>query len=67
VGSRASLDRRGKSRPPPGFDSRTIQPVAIRYTDYSIPAHIIMVVPAVNKKSTRTQMEKFGSELKASY
>jgi hypothetical protein len=67
VGSRASLDRRGKSRPRPGYDSRTVQPVAIRFTDYSIPVHIIMVVPAVNKKSTRAQIEKFGSELKASY
>jgi hypothetical protein len=25
--------------PPPGFDSRTVQPVAIRHTDYAIPAH----------------------------
>jgi hypothetical protein len=24
--------------PPPGFDPRTLQPVASRYTDYSIPA-----------------------------
>jgi hypothetical protein len=28
-----------KSRPPPGIDSRTVQPVASRYTDY--PAHIM--------------------------
>lgn len=27
----------------------------------------VMVVPTVNKKSIRTQREKFGSELKASY
>jgi hypothetical protein len=33
VGPRAGLDRCGKSRPPPGFDSRTVQPVASRYTD----------------------------------
>ena len=32
VGPRASLDRCGKSRPPPGFDPRTFQPVASRYT-----------------------------------
>jgi hypothetical protein len=25
--------------PLPGFDPRTIQPVASRYTDYAIPAH----------------------------
>ena len=28
VGPRADLDRCGKSRPPPGFDPRTFQPVA---------------------------------------
>ena len=27
------------SSPPPGFDSRTVQPVASRYTDWAIPAH----------------------------
>ena len=32
VGPRAGLDRCGKSRPPPGFDPRTVQPVASRYT-----------------------------------
>jgi len=32
VGPRAGLDRCGKSRPPPGFDRRTVQPVASRYT-----------------------------------
>ena len=35
MGPRASLDRYGKSRPPPGFDPRTVQPVASRYTDYA--------------------------------
>jgi hypothetical protein len=34
VGSSAGLDGRGKSRPPPGFDHRTVQPVARSlYTD----------------------------------
>jgi len=33
VGSTAGLDGCGKSRPPPGFDPRTVQPVASRYTD----------------------------------
>jgi hypothetical protein len=32
-GPRAGLDVCGKSRPPPGFDPRTVQPVASRYTD----------------------------------
>ena len=35
VGTRAGLDRCGKSRPPPGFDPRTVQPVASLYTDYA--------------------------------
>jgi hypothetical protein len=35
VGPRAGLDRCGKSRPPTGFDSRTVQPVASRYNDWA--------------------------------
>jgi len=37
VGLRAGLDRCGKHRPPPVFDTRTVQPVVSRYTDYTIP------------------------------
>ena len=33
VGPRAGLDRCGKSHPPPGFDPRTVQPLASCYTD----------------------------------
>ena len=34
IGGWMGLDRRGKkSRPPPGLDPRTVQPVASRYTD----------------------------------
>jgi hypothetical protein len=33
VVSRAGLDKFGKSRHTPGFDSRTVRPVASRYTD----------------------------------
>ena len=33
----------GKSGPPPAFDPRTIQPVAIRYTDWAMPAHSNML------------------------
>ena len=33
VGPRADLDGCRKSRPPPGFDPRTVQPVANRHTD----------------------------------
>ena len=28
-------DSCGKSRPPPGFDPQTVQPIASRYTDYA--------------------------------
>jgi hypothetical protein len=40
VGPRAGLDVCEKSHPPPGFDPRTVQPVASRYTDWAIPAPI---------------------------
>ena len=33
VGPRAGLEGCGKSRPTPGSDPRTVQPVASRYTD----------------------------------
>jgi hypothetical protein len=36
VDPKVGLDRCGKFHPPPGFDPQTIQPVASRYTDYSI-------------------------------
>jgi len=42
VGPRAGLDRCGKSRPPPGFDTRTVRPVASRYTDWATPVHAII-------------------------
>jgi hypothetical protein len=41
VGPRAGLDGCGKISLSPGFDPRTVQPVAIRYTDYAIPMHVI--------------------------
>ena len=39
MGPRESLDRYRISRPPPGFDPRTVQPVASSYTDSTNPAH----------------------------
>ena len=40
VGPRVGLDRCEKSRPPPGFEPRTVQHVASRYTDYATrPTH----------------------------
>ena len=41
LGTRVGLDGCGKSRLPPGFDPRTVQPVAGRYTDWAIPAPTI--------------------------
>jgi len=41
VGPRAGLDGCGKSRLPPGFDYRTVQPVASRYTG---PTSIIIII-----------------------
>ena len=35
VGPTAGLDRCGETRPPPGFDPGTVQPVASHYTDYA--------------------------------
>jgi len=39
VRPRAGLDIYGKFRHLPGFEPRTAQPVASRYTDWAIPAH----------------------------
>ena len=36
VGPIIGLDGCGKSRPPPGFETRTAQPVGSRYTDWAI-------------------------------
>ena len=46
VGHRAGLDGCGKSRLPTGFDRRTVQPVASRYTDCAIPAHKPNIISA---------------------
>jgi hypothetical protein len=41
VGPRAGLDGCGNSLPPPGFDSRTVLPLASRYTDCIIQGHLM--------------------------
>jgi hypothetical protein len=38
-GPQGRSGRLPKISPPPGFDPRTVQPVASRYTDYDIPTH----------------------------
>jgi len=40
-GLQSWVGRMQKISLPPGFDPRTVQPVASRYTDYSIPVHLI--------------------------
>jgi len=49
VGPRTGVDRCGKSRLPPGFDPRTVQPVASRYTYYAtrptaVPTNVFLDV-----------------------
>ena len=45
MGPRADLDRCRKSRPPPpGFDPRTVQPVASHYTDWATRALFIYYI-----------------------
>ena len=43
--------RSGQARkiwPPPGFDLRTVQPVASRYTDYATRPIIIIIIIIIN-------------------
>ena len=35
--------RMRKILPPPGFDPRTVQPVASRYTDWVVPAALVFI------------------------
>ena len=48
VGPRAGLDGCGKFRPPPGFDSRTVQPLASRYTDYTTILEVAFIKEVTN-------------------
>ena len=41
-----------KILPPPGFDPRTVQPVACRYTNWAIPAHELNVIFQLDSKTT---------------
>jgi hypothetical protein len=54
-GPQGRSGRKRKISPPPGFDPRTVQPVASRYTDYATPArsfkttyYISLVTPQNN-------------------
>ena len=50
MGPKTGLEECEKSRPSPGFDPRTVQLVASRYTDCAIPAH-----KNKNKNKNRTR------------
>ena len=43
-GPQGRSGRLQKISPQPGFDSRTVQPVASRYTDWTIPVLIIIII-----------------------
>jgi len=71
VGLRAGLDRCGKSRPPPGFDPLTVQPVGSGYTDYAPSAYRPRIRGSVLAKTKRffysqTSVTCFGAHT-ASY
>jgi hypothetical protein len=57
----AGLYRYRKARPPPGFGARTFEPVASRYTDYSIPAFAHVWVQRQVSLHTITITEFFGN------
>jgi hypothetical protein len=44
VGPRASLDRCRKSRPQPGFNPKTVQPVTSHYTDWATRPTVVCVM-----------------------
>jgi hypothetical protein len=48
-----------KNSPPLGIDPRTVQPVASRYTDYAIPAHVRTVC---NTSPLDTDLEHDGTK-----
>ena len=52
-GPRVGLNGCRKSRPPPGFDPRTVQPVANPYTAYTISAHHCTVAYSQSPDSLR--------------
>jgi hypothetical protein len=49
VGPRDGLDKCGKSRPPPGLDPPTVDPVAGRCTYWAIPAPLLWTAPFEDK------------------
>jgi len=48
--------------PPSGFDPRTVQPVASRYTDYAVPDYNVIRIWAINKQVRAVVMKLLGKE-----
>jgi hypothetical protein len=69
VGPRAGLDSYEKSHTPLplGFETRTVQPVAIGYADYTIPATNLMNTASQNDTMTTvnkvTDYKKFVTDI----
>jgi hypothetical protein len=67
VGCGAGLDGSEKSRPPLGFDPRTVLPVETRCTDWAVPAHVSLTVRMKKCMKEVTDSEfyniTFGSQL----
>jgi hypothetical protein len=56
-GPQSRSGRVRKFSPPPGFDPRTLQPVAIRYTDWTIAGHTHVQYMNYRGPHTRTVHE----------
>ena len=54
-----------KISPPPGFDPQTAQPVASRYTDYAISAHLLYRV--AHEKPARRLVDQRGRKSRTLY
>jgi len=64
MGPRAGLDGCKKSRPPPGFDPRTVQPVASPYTNWANPAHFDKVEEFKYLETILTNQNSIQEEIK---
>jgi hypothetical protein len=69
TGPQARFLQGRKTSPPPGFDPRTVQPVASRYTDYAIPVHECdldsskMRRPRTGKKKLWTKSDQTSQDI----
>ena len=52
-----------KTSPPSGFDPRTVQPVASRYTDYTIPAHMLTRTTFQNDNAAHAMIKTVSRRL----